>query len=82
MNDPNSRPAIGGNPLSLDDYQTIYLGYPIWWGEAPRIISTFVESYDFTDITIIPFCTSGGSDIGNSDDNLREQAGKGEDRNV
>ena len=77
MNAPNSRPAIGGNPLSLDGYQTIYLGYPIWWGESPRIISTFVESYDFTDITIIPFCTSRGSDIGNSDDNLREQAGSG-----
>ena len=77
MNDPDCRPEIGGSPLSLDGYQTIYLGYPIWWGEAPRIVSTFVESYDFSGITVIPFCTSGGSDIGNSDDNLREQAGSG-----
>lgn len=51
--------------------------YPIWWGEAPRIMSTFVESYDFDGITVIPFCTSGGSGIGRSGDDLAEQAGGG-----
>lgn len=77
MNDPNARPEIGSETISLEGYSTIYLGYPIWWGEAPRIMSTFVESYDFSGITIIPFCTSGSSDIGKSKDNLANQAGKG-----
>lgn len=77
MNDPNARPEIGSETISLEGYSTIYLGYPIWWGEAPRIMSTFVESYDFSGITIIPFCTSGSSDIGKSKDNLASQAGKG-----
>lgn len=49
----------------------------IWWGEAPRIMSTFVESYDFDGITVVPFCTSGSSGIGKSGDNLAEQAGSG-----
>jgi hypothetical protein len=51
--------------------------YPIWWGEAPRIVSTFVESYDFSGKTIIPFCTSGGSGIGSSSDTLETLAGNG-----
>lgn len=77
MNDPDARPAIGGEPLSLEGYEIVYLGYPIWYGEAPRIMSTFVEEHDFNGITVIPFCTSGGSDIGNSADILEEQAGGG-----
>lgn len=48
------------------------IGYPIWWGEAPRIVSTFMESYDFSGKTIVPFCTSGGSGIGSSDSNLEQ----------
>ena len=47
-------------------------GYPIWWGEAPRIVSTFVESYDFSGKTIVPFCTSGGSGVGSSETNLEQ----------
>ena len=54
----------------MDSYDVIFLGYPIWWGEAPRIISTFLESYDFTDKTIVPFCTSGSSGIGSSAEHL------------
>lgn len=76
QNDPDARPEIAGE-ISLDGYATVYLGYPIWWGKAPRILSTFVESHDFTGITVIPFCTSGSSDIGQSDDTLAEQAGSG-----
>ena len=53
-----------------DSYDTVYIGYPIWWGEAPRIVSTFMESYDFSGKTIVPFCTSGGSGIGSSASNL------------
>ena len=54
----------------MSQYDTIILAYPIWWGEAPRILSTFVESYDFSGKTIVPICTSGGSDIGASGDHL------------
>lgn len=76
QNTPDARPEIA-NEISLDGYDTVYLGYPIWWGQAPRILSTFVESHDFTGITVIPFCTSGSSDIGQSDDTLAVQAGSG-----
>ena len=77
MNDPNARPEIGSEDISLDGYKTVYIGYPIWWGEEPRILDTFVESYDFTGITLIPFCTSGGSGIGRSGRNLADNAGSG-----
>lgn len=77
MNNPDSRPQISSDPLSLEGYTTLYLGYPIWWGDAPRIMSTFVETHDFNGITIIPFCTSGGSGIGQSSDHLAKQAGSG-----
>ncbi len=75
--DPQARPAIGGEPVSFEGYSTIYLGYPIWNADAPRIISTFVESHDFEGITVIAFCTSGSSGIGNSADNIAKQAGSG-----
>ena len=70
QNDPDARPAIDGTVENMDGYDVIFLGYPIWWGEAPRIISTFLESYDFTDKTIVPFCTSGSSGIGSSAEHL------------
>lgn len=72
MNDPDARPAIAGSVKNMEQYKTVFLGYPIWWGEAPRILSTFVESYDFSEKTMIPFCTSGGSGIGNSANKLKE----------
>ena len=72
--DPAARPRIAGQPLDLSQYGTIYLGYPIWWGQAPKIISTFLESHDFSGKTIIPFCTSGSSGIGSSAENLRALA--------
>lgn len=72
MNDPSARPAISGSVENMEQYDIVFLGYPIWWGEAPRIVSTFMESYDFSGKTIVPFCTSGGSGIGSSADNLAE----------
>lgn len=75
--DPSCRPEIDGEPADLEGYSTIFIGYPIWWGDIPRIMSTFVESYDFEEITMIPFCTSGGSGVGQSDKHLEEQAGSG-----
>lgn len=72
MNDPDARPAISGSVENMEQYDIVFIGYPIWWGEAPRIISTFVESYDFSGKTIVPFCTSGGSGIGSSAEDLEE----------
>ena len=66
QNDPSARPAISGGVENMEDYEVVFLGYPIWWGDAPRIISTFLESYDFDGKTIVPFCTSGSSPIGGS----------------
>ena len=77
MNDKSSRPAISGEVAAWDSYQTVYIGYPIWWGEAPRILDTFVEKYDFTGKTVIPFCTSASSGIGASDKNLAGLAKSG-----
>ncbi len=70
QNDPSVRPAISGEALDMSAYDTIVLGYPIWHGQAPRIISTFLESYDFSEKTILPFCTSHSSGIGSSASNL------------
>ncbi len=77
QNDSSARPEIGSDAVSLDGYTTIYIGYPIWWGEEPRIMDTFVESYSFDGITMIPFCTSGSSGIGRSGKNLANNAGSG-----
>ena len=77
QNDKNARPEIGSVDLSLEGYTTIYLGFPIWWGEEPRILDTFVEKYSFEGITMIPFCTSGGSGIGRSGPNMEALAGSG-----
>ena len=75
QNDPAARPVITGSVENMDDYEVIFLGYPIWWGDAPKIISTFLESYDFEGKTIVPFCTSGSSSIGSSADGLEALAG-------
>lgn len=77
QNDPSARPEIGNEPVSLEGYKKIYIGYPIWWGQEPRIMDTFVESNEFDGITMIPFCTSGSSDIGDSGKNLEKNAGSG-----
>ena len=70
MKDNNARPAIAGLPEDLDKYSTILLGYPIWGGQAPKIILTFLESADLSGKTIIPFCTSNSSGLGSSDTKL------------
>ena len=77
QNDKSARPEIGSEDISLDGYTTVYLGFPIWWGEEPRIMDTFVEKYSFEGVTVIPFCTSGGSGIGRSGPNMEALAGSG-----
>jgi len=68
--DPSSRPVISGVVENMEEYDIVFIGYPIWWGQAPRIILTFLESYDFSSKTIVPFCTSGSSGVGSSATNL------------
>ena len=68
----SARPEIAGTVTDMDSYDAVIIGFPIWWGVAPRIIETFLESYDFSGKTILPFCTSGGSGVGRSDTALHE----------
>ena len=63
MQDRKSRPAITDKLTNLQDYDVIYVGFPIWWNTCPTIINTFMEAYDFQGKTVIPFATSGGSSI-------------------
>lgn len=72
MNDDSARPAISGSVEDMEQYNIVFVGYPIWFGEAPRIVSTFMESYDFSGKTIVPFCTSGSSGVGSSATNLAD----------
>lgn len=66
MADEQSRPALGGEMLDIEDYDIVFLGYPIWWDLCPRLVNTFLEEYDFAGKTVIPFATSGSSSINNS----------------
>lgn len=70
MTDPSSRPAISGTRDNMDEYDTVFVGFPIWWYVAPAIINTFLESYNLTGKTVIPFATSGGSDMGKTNERL------------
>ena len=72
MKDAASRPAMVGKVENIGDYQTIYLGYPIWWNVAPHVVNTFLESHDLSGKTVIPFCTAGSSSIDNSVVELRK----------
>ena len=71
MNDGNARPAIADQVENMEDYDTVFVGYPIWWYTAPRIVNTFLESYDFSGKTVIPFATSGGSGVEKSAGDLK-----------
>ena len=71
QNNSTARPEINGTIENFDDYDTVYVGYPIWWGDCPKIICTFMESYDFSNKTVVPFCTSGSSGISTSEDTLK-----------
>ena len=72
MSDPSSRPEIAGKLANMADYDMVFIGFPIWWYVAPRIIDTFVESYDFSGKILVPFATSGGSGMGKTVDELKK----------
>ena len=71
MNNPDSRPEIAKKVSNMEEYDMVFLGFPIWWYVAPAIINTFVESYDFSEKTVVPFATSGGSGMGKTEETLR-----------
>ena len=74
MNDRSSRPAINSKVTDMNQYDVIFIGFPIWWYREPSIIDTFMESYDFSGKTVVPFATSGGSSIGASGKNMQTLA--------
>ena len=71
MNDPACRPAIADKVQNMEQYDTVLVGFPVWWYVEPRIVDTFLESYDFTGKEMIPFATSGGSGIGKAEKSLK-----------
>lgn len=71
MNDPSSRPAIAEKKSDMGAYDAVFVGFPIWWYVAPTIINTFLESYDFSGKTVVPFATSGGSGMGKTNEKLK-----------
>lgn len=73
QHDESARPAIKSEPEDIRQYDVVYLGYPIWWGSAPRIIYTFLESNDLSGMKVVPFCTSGSTGISGSEEELRAQ---------
>lgn len=74
MNDRNSRPVIISRIENMEQYDAVFVGFPIWWYREPSIIDTFMESYDFSGKTVVPFCTSGGSGLGSTSQNLQALA--------
>ncbi len=76
MNDLSSRPEIAEKCDNMTDYDTVFVGFPIWWYVEPRIIDTFLESYDFSGKTMIPFATSGGNGLGKTAENFKKLLGE------
>ena len=76
MNDPACRPAIAEPVRDMDQYDTVFVGFPIWWYVEPRIVDTFLERYDLSGKTVIPFATSGGSGIGKAEESLQDHCPK------
>lgn len=75
MNDLSSRPEIANKCENMGSYDVVFVGFPIWWYVEPRIIDTFLESYDFSEKTVIPFATSGGSGLGKTAENFKKILG-------
>ena len=74
MNDPDCRPAIQTRVTDMGQYDVVFVGFPVWWYREPSIVDTFMEAYDFTGKTVVPFATSGSSPIGDSGDNMKALA--------
>ena len=72
MNDPSSRPELADTAAGIEQYDIVFVGFPVWWYTAPTIIKTFLESYDFVGKVVVPFATSGGSGLGETSRTLQE----------
>ena len=77
MKDPSCRPAITGRIENMGQYNVVFVGFPIWWGREPSVVDTFLDAYDFSGKRIVPFCTSGGSGIGETAKRIQEIVGAG-----
>lgn len=77
MADLNCRPAVTGCVENMAQYDVVFVGFPIWWGREPSVVDTFLTAYDFTGKKIVPFCTSGGSDIGKTAERIQSLIGEG-----
>ncbi|MBQ8162658.1 MAG: flavodoxin [Clostridia bacterium] len=77
MKDLDCRPAIAGSVENMADYDVVFVGFPIWWGREPSAVDTFLTGYDFSGKKIVPFCTSGGSDIGKTSERIQSLVGEG-----
>lgn len=76
MQDLNCRPAVISKVENMDQYEVVFVGFPIWWGREPSVVDTFLEAYNFAGKTIVPFCTSGGNGIGFVGDRIKELLGR------
>lgn len=76
MNDPNARPAMVGKVENMEEYDTVFIGFPIWWGREPSVVDTFLDAHDLAGKIIIPFCTSGGSGMGNTSERINNLTGR------
>ena len=76
MSDLNCRPALTGRVGNMADYDVVFVGFPIWWGREPSAVDTFLTGYDFSGKKIVPFCTSGGSDLGRTAERIRSLVGE------
>ena len=76
MGDPNARPAMAGKVENMDGYDTVFIGFPIWWGREPSIVDTFLDAHNLDGKVIIPFCTSGGSGMGNTAERINNLTGR------
>lgn len=72
MNDPSSRPELADTAAGVDQYDVVFVGFPVWWYTTPSIIKTFLEAYDFSGKVVVPFATSGGSGLGKTSQTLQE----------
>lgn len=77
MKDPSCRPAITGRIENMGQYDVVFVGFPVWWGREPSVVDTFLDAYDFSGKRIVPFCTSGGSGIGETAKRIQEIVGAG-----
>ena len=75
MKDPGCRPPVVGQVENMTQYDVVFVGFPIWWGREPSVVDTFLDAHDFTGKTIVPFCTSGGSGIGQTAKRMQEIVG-------